>query len=73
MSGVSSYLAARGVSGATVPSLNPSSEGAAHTLVEKYFGSLTKSEVRQLYEKYRQDHELFGYSIEEYLSAAKDG
>ena len=55
-----------------LPWANPSKEGRAERLRNKYFAQLTKSEVRALYHKYRVDHEMFGYHIEPYLSIAKD-
>ena len=35
-------------------------------VVKKYYSTLLKSDVRQLYEMYRLDHELFGYSPEQF-------
>ena len=35
--------------------------------VNKYFGELDKSVVHRLYEAYKFDFELFGYSAEPYL------
>jgi chondroitin 4-sulfotransferase 11 len=40
--------------------------------VEEYFSQLTKRQVMDLYEMYRLDHELFGYSPEPYITIAKD-
>ena len=39
---------------------------------QSYFGTLTKKQIIDLHFKYRQDFELFDYSIEPYLSFAKD-
>lgn len=41
-------------------------------VVQKYFSTLLKSDVRQLYEMYRLDHELFGYTPDQYLDYAMD-
>lgn len=39
---------------------------------EHYFSQLTKSEIRQLHEKYRADHELFGFSPDYYIAMGQD-
>ena len=39
---------------------------------EHYFSQLTKTEIRQLYEKYRFDHELFGFTPDYYIALGQD-
>ncbi len=39
---------------------------------EHYFSQLTKSEIRELYEKYRMDHELFGFTPDYYIAMGVD-
>lgn len=41
-------------------------------VAKKYFSQLTKSEIRQLYEMYKLDHEMFGYSPENFERYAAD-
>lgn len=36
-------------------------------MVQKYFATITKTELMKLYEKYKLDFELFDYSVDEYL------
>ena len=45
--------------------------GHSHDLIQKYFSTLTKSQVWQLYEMYKLDHELFGYDPKLYLDFAQ--
>jgi hypothetical protein len=40
--------------------------------ISEYFGQLTKHQVMEMYEMYRLDHELFGYSPEAIIALAKD-
>jgi len=40
--------------------------------VEKFYATLTKSEIRGLYEKYRLDFELFGFNPDKYLEFGMD-
>ena len=37
-----------------------------------YFSKLTKNQIRQLYQIYKLDFEMFDYSIEPYLSYAEN-
>lgn len=37
-------------------------------VVERFYSTLTKSEIRALYEKYRLDFELFGYKPDLFIS-----
>ena len=39
--------------------------------LRKYFSTLTKSDIQELYDKYRLDHELFGYTIVQFLQYAQ--
>jgi hypothetical protein len=38
----------------------------------RYFGQLTQQEIYDVYLKYKLDHDLFGFSPDEYLAMAKD-
>jgi len=40
-------------------------------LAKKHYGELTKTQVRELYEMYKLDHEMFGYSPHKYIQFAK--
>ena len=40
--------------------------GKNHKL-KKYFSTLTKSDIQELYDKYKLDHVLFGYSTEDFF------
>jgi hypothetical protein len=44
---------------------------SSEDVFKKYYSTLLKSDVRQLYEMYRLDHELFGYSPEKFESYAQ--
>ena len=46
---------------------NENEGGSTNKLAEKYFGLLDKKVVMQLYELYRVDFELFGYSVDPFL------
>ena len=52
---------------------NPTKRASASTMEAKakYFGQLTKREIVDLYEKYRLDHQLFGYTPDEYIALGK--
>ena len=39
---------------------------------EHYWAQLTRGEVRRLHDKYRIDHELFGFKPDYYLAMAKE-
>ena len=39
---------------------------------EHYFSMLTKAEIRQLHEKYKIDHEVFGFSPDYYIQLGQD-
>ena len=43
---------------------NPSSGGSTTDLARMYFGQLNKTVMMQLYELYRVDFEMFGYSMD---------
>ena len=55
----------------TLGHLNPGTVGTSKN-AQIYFAKLTKSQVQELHFKYRVDFEMFDYSIEPYLSYAKD-
>ncbi|XP_068203029.1 carbohydrate sulfotransferase 11-like [Palaemon carinicauda] len=38
-------------------------------LLPKYYGSLTREQIYKLYERYKIDFELFGYTVDDYLKA----
>ena len=54
----------------SLPWLNPRS--SADEDRRALFAQLKKIEVKQLFEAYKVDHDLFGYNIEPYFSLAKD-
>ena len=39
----------------------------------KYFAELTKTQIKDLYQKYWLDFNLFNYTYEEYLEFGRDG
>ena len=39
---------------------------------EHYFSQISKSDIRDLYEKYKVDHELFGFSPDYYIALGRD-
>jgi hypothetical protein len=41
-------------------------------LEQHYWSQLTKDEIRSLYDKFRVDHELFGYSPDYYIALGRD-
>jgi hypothetical protein len=41
-------------------------------LIEHLFTQLTKAEINAVYEKYRPDHELFGFKPDYFLQFGKD-
>lgn len=48
-----------------------SSGGSTRNLARKYFSELDIMTVRRLYEFYKVDFEMFGYSPDEYFEIAK--
>ncbi len=54
------------------PHLLEASGGHTSTLVQRYYGLLSKRQVRDLYELYKVDHELFGYDPEVFIAYARD-
>ncbi|XP_045130164.1 carbohydrate sulfotransferase 10-like [Portunus trituberculatus] len=44
------------------------SHGSSPSVIPDYFEQLTKKQINLLYQRYKLDFDLFGYSIEEYLS-----
>ena len=49
-----------------------SSGGSTRDLARKYFSELDIMTVRRLYEFYKVDFEMFGYSPDEYFEIAKN-
>ena len=47
---------------------NRSPGGSSEGMVAKYFGTLTKSQIRGLYQMYRYDFEAFEYDYESFLA-----
>lgn len=41
-------------------------------LIEHLYSQLTKAEIRAIYDKYRADHELFGYTPDYFLQFGKE-
>ena len=54
----------------TMPHINETGKSLNRT--QYYFSKLNKKQLLELYHKYKQDFELFDYSIEPYLSYTKD-
>jgi hypothetical protein len=50
---------------------NPSS-GNTSELAREYFSQLYKDDVEKLYQLYKMDFEMFGYSPDSYLNVAKE-
>ena len=40
-------------------------------ILEHYYSQLTKSKIQALYEKYRADHEIFGYTPDYFIALGK--
>ena len=58
----------------TFPHTHSSSKEAASSnqeLLKSYFSSLTKNQVGQLYLQYKEDHELFGFSPQQFIDYAQ--
>ena len=58
----------------TFPHTHSSSKEVASSnqdLLKSYYSSLTKDEVGQLYLQYKQDHELFGFSPQQFIDYAQ--
>jgi hypothetical protein len=41
-------------------------------LIEHLYSQLTKAEIKAIYEKYRPDHEIFGFTPDYFLQFGKD-
>ena len=39
--------------------------------LEMYYSQLTKTDIRKIYEKYRLDHELFGFTPDYFIKFGK--
>ena len=50
---------------------NPSRSGNSSDVAMEYFSEVTKQDVEKLYELYKIDFQLFGYSPHLYVQAAK--
>ena len=50
--------------------LHPSKSRDPATL-EMYYSQITKNEIRKLYEKYRLDHDLFGFTPDYFIKMGK--
>ena len=40
-------------------------------VLQSYYSQLTKSQIQSLYDKYRADHELFGYTPDYFIALGK--
>ena len=49
-------------------------QGAAeiHDRRRRLFGQLTRRQVWDLYQNYKEDHDLFGYSVEPFMELAEE-
>ena len=58
----------------TLPHLNPTQKQEAMEVsrAKKHFRTVTKEQLQELHFKFRVDFQLFDYSIEPYLSYAKE-
>lgn len=63
-----------GLSALIKPEHKNSGKGQKNTneLLMNYYGQLTKSQVKGLYQVFRHDFEIFDYSPQEYLDAAQE-
>ena len=52
--------------------INPSSGGSTSELAREYFSQLKKDDVKKLYELYKIDFLMFGYSPDVYFNIAKN-
>ena len=52
--------------------INPSSGGSTGELAREYFSQLKKDDVKKLYELYKIDFLMFGYSPDVYFNIAKN-
>lgn len=50
---------------------NQRDHNTSSTVFPEYFGELTENQILLLYQRYKIDFDLFGYSIKDYLSVAK--
>lgn len=54
------------------PGRQHSSAKISSEVASNYYSQLTKEQVRLLYNKFRLDFEMFGYSMEPYVTYAKE-
>ena len=52
--------------------ISPGGHSSQENLKRKYFGQLSKEEMRNFYERYKEDFLLNGYRIESFFSYAHD-
>lgn len=52
---------------------NLSAKVSSAVVISNYYKTLTKRQVLLLYERYKLDFDLFGYSPDEHLNLAKQG
>ena len=52
--------------------ISPGGHSSQESLRKKYFGQLSKIEMRNFYERYKEDFMLNGYRIESFFSYAYD-
>lgn len=50
---------------------NQNQNTTSSNVFPEYFGKLTEKQILLLYQRYKLDFDLFGYSINDYLSVAK--
>ena len=73
-SGVFEYFKSKGLEKESLhlPWMNLSKNGETKEESRaKYYGQITKQNVKELYMKYEFDHKLFDYDIEPFLQCAK--
>ena len=52
--------------------ISPGGHSSQENLKKKYFGQLSKQEMRNFHERYKEDFLLNGYKIESFFSYAHD-
>ena len=53
-------------------STNPSSGGSTSQLAKEYFSQVDRGDVIKLYQLYKIDFDMFGYSADDYINMAKN-
>ena len=64
------FEAAKLKSDVPFPHTHTQAGGHSSKTAAEFFSQLTRAEVKQLYDLYRLDHELYGYNIDDYLRLA---